>query len=81
MRSSGGLTAFEAEIYQRLERGGYLTRREPPTENLLTRFLDSNFEPEILRFRKVSVSCTLLTAIKRKNPFCLVNPIFLHVEW
>ena len=78
---SGDLNTFEAQIYERLERDGYLTRREPPTENLLIRFMDSTFEPEVIRLRKVSVSCSLLTAIKRKNPFCLVNPIFLHVEW
>ena len=32
---------------------------------------------------KTTVSCSILTAIKRKNPLCLinVNPYFLKVSW
>src|ERR1051326_7155926 len=56
---SGGLNAFEAELYHRLEQDGCFVRREPPSENLLLRFLDSTFAPEVIRFRTVSVSCSL----------------------
>jgi len=37
--------------------------------------------PQPIQFRKVSVSCSIITAIKRKNPLCLINPIFLDVRW
>ncbi len=81
--SSGGsrFSAFSFQMYDRLEREGYFTRPELPTENLLERFAISTFEPEVFRFRKVSVSCSLVTAIKRKNPFCLISPIFFNLSW
>ena len=75
------MTRFEREVYARLERGGYLKTPEPPTDNRLQRFLNSTFEPEVLHFGKLSLSCTAITAIKRKNPLCLINAIFLRLEW
>ena len=48
----------------------------------VTRVLDSVFRPEEFRVgRATTVSCSLLTAIKRKNPLCLLNPLFLSVSW
>src|SRR5690349_2244663 len=70
--SSGGMTRFEREAFDRLVRGGYLNAPKPPTDNRLERLLNSTFEPEVLHFHKVSVSCSAITAIKRKNPLCLI---------
>ncbi len=52
-----------------------------PPDDALGRFLDSTFRPEPLKVGKVEVSCSILTAIKHKNPFCLLNPIFLNFSW
>ena len=79
--ASGGPSGFPWAIYERLERGGYLTRPELPTENRLERFVSATFVPEVIQLRKASLSCSLITAIKRKNPFCLLNPIFLDLRW
>jgi len=79
--TSPNMTRFEREVYARLERGGYLKTPEPPSDNRLQRFLNSTFEPEVLHFGKLSLSCTAITAIKRKNPLCLINAIFLRLEW
>ena len=79
--SPTGFSAFSRQMYERLDREGYFTRPELPTENRLERFARWTFEPEVFHFRKVSVTCSLLTAIKRKNPFCLISPIFLNVTW
>jgi len=49
--------------------------------NRISRCLDSVFLPEEVHVGKTTVSCSILTAIKRKNPFCLINPIFLNVSW
>jgi hypothetical protein len=68
-------------IYDRLEKGGHLTRREPRSDNAFVRSMDAVFEPEVIRIGKVSVSCSIITAIKRKNPLCLINPLFLGVSW
>jgi len=43
--------------------------------------VNSIFVPEVVQFRKVSVSCSIITAIKRKNPIALLNPIFLDIRW
>jgi hypothetical protein len=52
------------------------------SDNPLSRAFDSVFRPEEFRVgRTATVSCSILTAIKRKNPFCLLNPIFLNVSW
>jgi len=48
----------------------------------VTRVLDSIFRPEEFHVgRATTVSCSILTAIKRKNPLCLLNPLFLSVSW
>lgn len=52
-----------------------------PSKNPVSRALDSIFIPEEFRVGKTAVSCSILTAIKRKNPFCLLNPIVLNVSW
>ena len=75
------LRTFDWQVYDRLERGGYLTRPELPSENRLVRFANATFEPEVIRWRKVSISSPLITAIKRKNPFCLINLIVLDMRW
>jgi hypothetical protein len=52
------------------------------SDNLVIRALDSVFRPEEFHVgRTATVSCSILTAIKRKNPFCLLNPIILDVSW
>ena len=79
--ASGSLTGVSLRIYERLEKGGYLTRPELPSENRLDRLVNTIFVPESIQFRKASVSCSIITAIKRKNPLCLINPIFLDVRW
>ena len=78
--ANASLNGFTLQMYERLDRGGYLTRPEPPSDNRLDRFANA-FEPEIIHFRKVSVSCSLITAVKRKNPLCLINFTFLDVRW
>ena len=47
----------------------------------VTRCFDHVFRPEEFHLGKTTVSCSILTAIKRKNPLCLINPIFLNVSW
>jgi len=68
-------------LYRRLEQGGYLTRKEIRSENRFERAIDAIFEPEVIHLRKVDISCSAITAIKRKNPLCLLNPIVLNVSW
>jgi hypothetical protein len=71
----------ERQLYARLEQDGYFTRPRLQSENLIDRAVRSVFEPEAIRWGKTSVSCSLYTAIKRRNPFCLINPIFINISW
>jgi hypothetical protein len=73
--------ALMLKYHERLKRTGYLTRPEPPSDNLLVRFADSTFRPEVFKIGKTSVTCSIVTAIKRKNPLCLLNPCVLGFSW
>src|SRR6266568_396606 len=66
LSSSERVQAF----YRRLEEGGYLTRRELSSKNAFDRCMDAVFEPEVVHLRKIDVSCSLITAMKRRNPLC-----------
>ena len=69
------------QIYRRLDEAGYLTRPEPETP--LSHFLDSTFSPEVIHLGKgkAVAGCSIYTAIKHKNPLCLLNPMVLFFSW
>jgi hypothetical protein len=79
--ASSRLTEHEMQIYRRLDEMGYLTRPVPETP--LSHFLDRTFTPEMIHLGKgkAVAGCTLYTAIKRKNPLCLLNPMVLFFSW
>ncbi len=53
-----------------------------PKPGVITRAFDSVFRPEEFRIgRTATLSCSVLTAIKRKDPLCLLNPIFFNISW
>jgi hypothetical protein len=80
-RFEPSMSVLERQVYGKLERGGYLTRPQPSSEMPVLRWLASTFEPAEIRIGKTSVSCSLVTAIKNRNPLCLVNPLFLNALW
>jgi hypothetical protein len=51
----------------------YLTQAKASPESGFGRFIDGIFTPEVFRLGKASVSCPITTAIKRKNPLCLLS--------
>lgn len=81
MALASRMSDFDMQLFYRLDKAGYLTRPEPPSDNRFDRLMDSTFRPEVFHFRKVDVECSLITAIKRKNPLCLLNPIFFNMTW
>ena len=62
-------------------RNFYVERVSRDDDSLFVRGLNNVFEPEGFHVGKTTVSCSLATAIKRKNPLCLLNPIFFNVSW
>jgi hypothetical protein len=76
-------TLVDSDLHSRVVRSGefYLRRPETKSEDVLVRLVDGIFRPEIVHIGKIPLSCSLVTAIKRKNPLCLLNPIFFQASW
>ena len=72
---------FERKLFSRIEKGGYFGGRAPVPVNVLDKVVDNIFRPEIIHAGKTTVSCSLVAAIKRKNPLCLINPVFFQWCW
>jgi hypothetical protein len=53
------------------------TLRAPPAESPLQRA----FEPAVIHLGHAEMTCSVLTAIKRKNPFCLLSPKILRIDF
>ena len=72
-----------SEFHSRVIRPGqfYLTRAEPLPNGTVARTLDRIFTPEVVHVGKIPVSASIVTAIKRKNPLCLLNPVFFQISW
>jgi hypothetical protein len=80
MSVSTGMDRFDLDLLHKLEQDGSFIRQPgPPTG--LAKFADSVFRPEVISLGKAKFTCTLITAIKRKNPLCLLNPYFLNFSW
>ena len=72
---------LDSRTYQYLDENGYLTRPGPKSDNRFVRFLSSTFEPEVFPIFKAPATCSIYTAIQRKNPLCLLNPLVFSVSW
>jgi len=51
----------------------YLTQPNALPDDGADRFVRNIFTPEVFQIGKASVSCPFATAIKRKNPLCLLS--------
>jgi hypothetical protein len=71
------------EFRSRVIRPGqfYLTPPPVKSENRAVRAAEAIWSPEVVKIGKTSIASPLITAIKRKNPLCLLNPIFFQVSW
>ena len=81
LQSTAERKAEALDMNRWLIRNGYLTPRRAQSDNRLVRAMDAVFKPEVIHVRKMTVACSVVTAIKRKNPLCLLNPVFLNVSW
>jgi hypothetical protein len=64
-----------------LTENGYLRRPPPRSDNRFVRYLNTTFEPAPFRVGKTKVHCSLVAAIKHKNPLCLLKPMVLNISW
>lgn len=68
-------------LYRKFDERGDLFPYANRSQGRFARALDSIFRPEPIRIGGVEASFTVVTAIKRKNPLCLLNPLVINVSW
>ena len=51
------------------------------SDNRIVNAMNAVFEPEVFHIGKISASASIVTAIKRKNPLCLLSPAVLVLSW
>jgi hypothetical protein len=75
------------QVFEAMNGGLVLSRVEMPDEPagaigwVETKIWDPVFAPELVKLGKVQVSGGVVAAIKRKNPFCLLNPLVFVASW
>lgn len=71
-----------AEFQSRVIRPGefYLRQAAPASDNSIIRFVDGVFRPEVIQLSKVQMTCPFWTALKRKNPLCLLSGLSPGVD-
>lgn len=76
-----GTGSYDSLLDRLVRTRGLIRIPNTHSDNVVVQALNNTFSPEVIHYRKADVSCTIYTAIKRKNPFCLLNPIFFNVSW
>ena len=69
-----------ADVYRRLEARRDIFPPEP-SNNLLVRATDSIFRPAPIAIGTTQLSFSPVTAWKKRNPLCLLNPLVLNFSW
>ena len=75
--TAGALTSYNA----RSDRFYLTPPVEPPPASPFGRAFAVIGEPEIVHLGSKPVACSLVTAVKRKNPLCLLNATFFKMTW
>jgi hypothetical protein len=71
----------ETALYSRMKSENFFKPSGPEYDTDLERKIDAAFSPEIIRMGHVRIQCSIITAIARKNPLCLLNPNFLGISF
>jgi hypothetical protein len=59
----------------------YLVQQERPSNNRIVRAAETLWTPEVVTVGKTKIASPIITAIKRKNPLCLLNPLVFQASW
>ena len=69
-----------AHVYRRLEERGDLFPPRP-SENFFVRATDTIFTPAPMKLGSTYISFTPVTAWRKRNPLCLLNPLVFNISW
>ena len=76
-----GLNADEATLVSRVVQQGLFDCSVPTYNTDIQRRLAEAFEPKIVKVGQVCIHSTIIDAIARKNPLCLLNPQFFNASF
>jgi hypothetical protein len=68
-------------LLHRMEQSGLLKPAGPVYDSEFDRAMAAAFRPEIIHVGHVQISCSIITAIARKNPFCLLDQSVLGISF
>ena len=69
-----------AAVYRRLEERDDLFAPQP-SQNRFVRATDTIFTPAPIKLGSTYISFTPVTAWKKRNPLCLLNPLVFNISW
>jgi hypothetical protein len=78
---SSGTDAAQASLFKQIEQEGSLRPAEPVFKTDVGRKIANAFRPEIIHVGHVHIYSSIVTAIARKNPLCLLSPVALDVSF
>ena len=64
-----------------MDRNGFVFYPAEISDNRIVNAMNAVFEPEVFHIGKISASASIVTAIKRRNPLCLLSPAVLAFSW
>jgi hypothetical protein len=82
LHSSAEENPYRAALLDRMEEhAGLLKPPGPVYDSEIDRAMAAAFRREVIRVGNVQFSCSIITAIARKNPFCLLDSSFLQISF
>lgn len=79
--SSREESAYRTGLLERLDRAGLLNPPGPKYDSEVDRLMAAAFRPKIIHLGHAQFTCSIITAIARKNPFCLLDPSFIRISF
>jgi hypothetical protein len=86
-KATASVTESSVQAFESMNGQAVLTSVERPEELggaagwLSENVWDPVFAPEIIKVGKVKMTGGIIAAVKRKNPFCLLNPLVFAASW
>lgn len=80
-RTDTGLNEMDTQRFEYMNSRPFLRREGKAVSDGPRIWSDTIFAPEVVRFKHLEFSGSLLTAMKRKNPLCLLHPLLFRVGW
>jgi hypothetical protein len=75
------LSASDTATFDRIEREGLLRPPVQTFDSEIARKISRAFEPKIIHIGHVEIYSSIVNAIARKNPLCLLDPMVVNVSF